>query len=247
MNPFFLFLLQFCFPTVGRRLCTSSICGIVHNKSRIGIISTVSLVQNPQGTPCMDTETTSMLIGVIGLAYWLHSEPVARQRFFQRKSSICISQAASFFFCCPEHKESRCPQDVATVTRFYAQACEMGLQGEHVRSKGGAIATSCLLGVPLGHNSSFLQGPAFSPPRIREAIWCGSTNSTTETGVIKCLLPYRFLVLVLRACHLCLKTGRLIFSPKVCSLISQKQYSRWLGGGGGLQARTSRMCEYWQM
>jgi arginase len=36
--------------------------------------------------------------------------------------------------------------------------------------------------VPLGHNSSFLQGPAFSPPRIREAIWCGSTNSTTETG-----------------------------------------------------------------
>jgi arginase len=27
-----------------------------------------------------------------------------------------------------------------------------------------------------------LQGPAFSPPRIREAIWCGSTNSTTETG-----------------------------------------------------------------
>ncbi|CAK9207115.1 unnamed protein product [Sphagnum troendelagicum] len=56
------------------------------------------------------------------------------------------------------------------------------LKGEHVRSKGGAIATSCLLGVPLGHNSSFLQGPAFSPPRIREAIWCGSTNSTTETG-----------------------------------------------------------------
>jgi hypothetical protein len=100
------------------------------------------------------------------------------------------------------------------------------LKGEHVRSKGGAIATSCLLGVPLGHNSSFLQGPAFSPPRIREAIWCGSTNSTTETGVIKCLLPYRFLVLVLWACHLCLKTGRLIFSPKVCSLISQKQYSR---------------------
>lgn len=97
MNPFFLFLLQFCFPTVGRRLCTSSMCGIVHNKSRIGIISTGSLVQNPQGTPCIDTETTSMLIGVIGLAYWLHSEPMARQRFFQRKSSICISQAASFF------------------------------------------------------------------------------------------------------------------------------------------------------
>ncbi|BBN02442.1 arginase [Marchantia polymorpha subsp. ruderalis] len=56
------------------------------------------------------------------------------------------------------------------------------LRGEQVRAIGGAVATSCLLGVPLGHNSSFLQGPAFSPPRIREAIWCGSTNSTTESG-----------------------------------------------------------------
>ncbi|KAJ6338033.1 hypothetical protein OIU76_007665 [Salix suchowensis] len=25
-------------------------------------------------------------------------------------------------------------------------------------------------------------GPAFAPPRIREAIWCGSTNSSTEEG-----------------------------------------------------------------
>lgn len=56
------------------------------------------------------------------------------------------------------------------------------LQGELVRALGGAKATSTLLGVPLGHNSSFLQGPAFAPPRIREAIWCGSTNSTTEEG-----------------------------------------------------------------
>ncbi|PNY06510.1 arginase-like protein, partial [Trifolium pratense] len=55
-------------------------------------------------------------------------------------------------------------------------------QGELVRALGGAKATSSLLGVPLGHNSSFLQGPAFAPPRIREAIWCGSTNSTTEEG-----------------------------------------------------------------
>ncbi|XP_031503571.1 arginase 1, mitochondrial [Nymphaea colorata] len=51
-----------------------------------------------------------------------------------------------------------------------------------VKALGGAVASSSLLGVPLGHNSSFLQGPAFAPPRIREAIWCGSTNSTTETG-----------------------------------------------------------------
>ncbi|XP_027908392.1 arginase 1, mitochondrial [Vigna unguiculata] len=56
------------------------------------------------------------------------------------------------------------------------------LKGELVRALGGAKATSTLLGVPLGHNSSFLQGPAFAPPRIREAIWCGSTNSTTEEG-----------------------------------------------------------------
>ncbi|CAI5469467.1 unnamed protein product [Closterium sp. Yama58-4] len=55
-------------------------------------------------------------------------------------------------------------------------------QAEKVRAAGGAEATACLLGVPLGHNSSFLQGPAFAPPRIREAIWCGSTNSSTEEG-----------------------------------------------------------------
>ncbi|XP_050120950.1 arginase 1, mitochondrial-like isoform X2 [Malus sylvestris] len=54
------------------------------------------------------------------------------------------------------------------------------LKGELVRALGGAVASTSLLGVPLGHNSSFLQGPAFAPPRIREAIWCGSTNSTTE-------------------------------------------------------------------
>jgi arginase len=53
-----------------------------------------------------------------------------------------------------------------------------------VRNLGGAVATSALLGVPLGHNSSFIQGPAFAPPRIKEAIWCGSTNSTTEQGKI---------------------------------------------------------------
>ncbi|KAK9910811.1 hypothetical protein M0R45_034754 [Rubus argutus] len=56
------------------------------------------------------------------------------------------------------------------------------LKGELVRACGGAVATSSLLGIPLGHNSSFLQGPAFAPPMIREAIWCGSTNSTTEEG-----------------------------------------------------------------
>ncbi|KAF8647632.1 hypothetical protein HU200_065267 [Digitaria exilis] len=51
-----------------------------------------------------------------------------------------------------------------------------------LRALGGVKASASLLGVPLGHNSSFLQGPAFAPPRIREAIWCGSTNSSTEEG-----------------------------------------------------------------
>ncbi|KAJ1413609.1 Ureohydrolase, manganese-binding site [Sesbania bispinosa] len=56
------------------------------------------------------------------------------------------------------------------------------LKGEVMRALGGVVATPSLLGVPLGHNSSFIQGSAFAPPRIREAIWCGSTNSTTEEG-----------------------------------------------------------------
>ncbi|GMI90721.1 arginine amidohydrolase 1 [Hibiscus trionum] len=56
------------------------------------------------------------------------------------------------------------------------------LKGQLVRALGGSLATTTLLGVPLGHNSSFLQGPAFAPPLVREAMWCGSTNSTTEQG-----------------------------------------------------------------
>ena len=56
------------------------------------------------------------------------------------------------------------------------------MQAELLRALGGVKASASLLGVPLGHNSSFLQGPAFAPPRIREAIWCGSTNSSTEEG-----------------------------------------------------------------
>ncbi|KAI4376136.1 hypothetical protein MLD38_013927 [Melastoma candidum] len=55
-------------------------------------------------------------------------------------------------------------------------------QGNLLHSLESAKAAASLLGVPLGHNSSFLQGSAFAPPRIREAIWCGSTNSTTEEG-----------------------------------------------------------------
>ncbi|CAI7769502.1 unnamed protein product [Closterium sp. NIES-53] len=69
-----------------------------------------------------------------------------------------------------------------TSPSFAPCPCSRLPQAEKVRAAGGAEATACLLGVPLGHNSSFLQGPAFAPPRIREAIWCGSTNSATEEG-----------------------------------------------------------------
>ncbi|CAI7830132.1 unnamed protein product [Closterium sp. NIES-54] len=70
-----------------------------------------------------------------------------------------------------------------TSPSFAPCPCSRLPQAEKVRAAGGAEATACLLGVPLGHNSSFLQGPAFAPPRIREAIWCGSTNSATEEDV----------------------------------------------------------------
>ncbi|XP_029125981.1 arginase 1, mitochondrial-like isoform X2 [Cajanus cajan] len=58
----------------------------------------------------------------------------------------------------------------------------LSFKGELVRALGGAKATSTLPGVPLGHNLSFLQGPTFALPRISEAIWRDSTNSTTEEG-----------------------------------------------------------------
>jgi arginase len=64
------------------------------------------------------------------------------------------------------------------------------LKAELLRALGGVKASACLLGVPLGHNSSFLQGPAFAPPRIREAIWCGSTNSSTEEGTVNVFKLY---------------------------------------------------------
>ncbi|XP_058729306.1 arginase, mitochondrial-like [Vicia villosa] len=57
------------------------------------------------------------------------------------------------------------------------------LKGETAGSLyGGAIATSTLLGVPLGHNGSYHEGATFAPPLVRAAIWDDSTNSTTEEG-----------------------------------------------------------------
>lgn len=40
-----------------------------------------------------------------------------------------------------------------------------------------------VLGLPQDNNSSFLQGPALAPARIREAIWSASANMTSERGV----------------------------------------------------------------
>lgn len=39
-----------------------------------------------------------------------------------------------------------------------------------------------LLGVPFDANSSFLRGPALAPARIRETLYSGSSNTTTELG-----------------------------------------------------------------
>lgn len=40
-----------------------------------------------------------------------------------------------------------------------------------------------VLGVPFDMNSSFLRGPALAPPRIRQSLYCGSANMTTEFGL----------------------------------------------------------------
>jgi len=92
-------------------------------------------------------------------------------RFLQKRSLATLPSQMI------EKGQNRVVEASLTLIRERAK-----LKAELVQALGGSIATSCLLGVPLGHNSSFLQGPAFAPPRIREAIWCGSTNSTTEKG-----------------------------------------------------------------
>ncbi|XBI87801.1 hypothetical protein VPH35_025835 [Triticum aestivum] len=92
-------------------------------------------------------------------------------RWIQRLSAARISTEAL------ERGQSRVIDASLTLIRERAK-----LKGELLRAMGGVKASATLLGVPLGHNSSFLQGPAFAPPRIREAIWCGSTNSSTEEG-----------------------------------------------------------------
>ncbi|THF98855.1 hypothetical protein TEA_008101 [Camellia sinensis var. sinensis] len=93
------------------------------------------------------------------------------------------------------------------------------LKGELVRAVGGAVASSSLLGIPLGHNSSFLQGPAFAPPHIREAIWCGSTNtSTEEVGEVlfpKMMNHVHVLLLCNIGSNFACKAGKEIDDPRV--------------------------------
>nr|CAB3480638.1 unnamed protein product [Digitaria exilis]CAB3486356.1 unnamed protein product [Digitaria exilis] len=101
--------------------------------------------------------------GVAAGTKWIHH--------IQRLSAAKVSAEAV------ERGQSRVIDASLTLIRERAK-----LKAELLRALGGVKASASLLGVPLGHNSSFLQGPAFAPPRIREAIWCGSTNSSTEEG-----------------------------------------------------------------
>lgn len=39
-----------------------------------------------------------------------------------------------------------------------------------------------LIGLPQDNNSSYMEGPALAPPRIREAFFCDSANLFSETG-----------------------------------------------------------------
>ena len=39
-----------------------------------------------------------------------------------------------------------------------------------------------LVGLPQDNNSSYMEGPALAPPRIRDAFFCDSANLFTETG-----------------------------------------------------------------
>ncbi|SPT15713.1 unnamed protein product [Triticum aestivum] len=115
----------------------------------------------PSSHPLDDSSAMGGAAAAAGAARWI-----------QRLSAARISTEAL------ERGQSRVIDASLTLIRERAKL----KVGELLRAMGGVKASATLLGVPLGHNSSFLQGPAFAPPRIREAIWCGSTNSSTEEG-----------------------------------------------------------------
>jgi arginase family enzyme len=43
--------------------------------------------------------------------------------------------------------------------------------------------TISLIGIPYDANSTYLRGPAEAPQRIREALYCNSSNLWTEDGI----------------------------------------------------------------
>ena len=50
-------------------------------------------------------------------------------------------------------------------------------------SKSQPPKTISLLGIPYDLNSSYLRGPAEAPRRIREGLYCDSSNLWTEDGL----------------------------------------------------------------
>uniref|UniRef100_A0A0E0P4E2 Arginase 1, mitochondrial n=1 Tax=Oryza rufipogon TaxID=4529 RepID=A0A0E0P4E2_ORYRU len=130
------------------------------------VVEDIDDISPPRLVVDLNLETMILLVDLDGRGaryWWIHH--------VRRLSAAKVSADAL------ERGQSRVIDASLTLIRERAK-----LKAELLRALGGVKASACLLGVPLGHNSSFLQGPAFAPPRIREAIWCGSTNSSTEEG-----------------------------------------------------------------
>jgi agmatinase len=54
------------------------------------------------------------------------------------------------------------------------------MRANKAREKGIKAGSIMVVGIPLDRNSSYLRGPALAPERIREALFCESTNMWTE-------------------------------------------------------------------
>lgn len=87
-----------------------------------------------------------------GLGGVLQSQLQPQQQQYARSyaRSVVLSE---------EEGQQRVVEASLTLVRELAR-----LKADHVRTRGGASATSCMLGVPLGHNSSFLQVTDFPNP-----------------------------------------------------------------------------------
>ncbi|CAN6539947.1 unnamed protein product [Malus baccata var. baccata] len=71
------------------------------------------------------------------------------------------------------------------------------VQGELVRALGGVVASTSLLGVPLGHNSSFLQGPTFALQGLERLSGVGAPTQQLKkvSNYLNYLHPLRRLLL----------------------------------------------------